>query len=88
MVSSYRLAGRYLLPDKVKRRKEDAMSQLINRFREDLQLAGYAKRSTESYGSSVLLLQRFYNKQLENITEEELRQYWLCCQTEFGWSAA
>jgi hypothetical protein len=57
-------------------------------FREDLQLAGYAKRSTESYVSSVLRLQRFYNKQLENITEEELRQYWLCCQTEFGWSAA
>jgi len=30
------------------------MSQLINRFREDLQLAGYAKRSSESYVSSVI----------------------------------
>ena len=88
MVSSYRLAGRYLLPDKVKRRKEDTMSPIIKRFKEDLQLAGYAKRSTESYVSSVLRLQRFYNKPLEDITEEELRQYWLCCQTEFGWSAA
>lgn len=64
------------------------MSHLIKRFKEDLQLAGYAKRSTESYASSVLRLQRFYNKPLENITEEELRQYWLCCQNEFGWSAA
>jgi integrase/recombinase XerD len=64
------------------------MSQLINRFREDLQLAGYAKRSSESYVSSVLRLQRFYNKPLEDITEEELRQYWLCCQSQFGWSAA
>ena len=64
------------------------MSDLIKRFKEDLQLAGYAKRSIESYASSVLRLQRFYNKPLENITEEELRQYWLCCQSEFGWSAA
>jgi len=28
MVPSYRLAGRYLLPDKVKRRKEDTMISL------------------------------------------------------------
>lgn len=64
------------------------MSHLIKRFKEDLQLAGYAKRSTESYVSSILRLQRFYNKPLEDITEEDLRQYWLCCQSEFGWSAA
>jgi len=64
------------------------MSDVIKRFKEDLLLAGYAKRSTESYVSSVLRLQRFYNKPLEDITEEELRQYWLCCQSEFGWSAA
>jgi integrase/recombinase XerD len=64
------------------------MSNLINRFKEDLQLAGYAKRSIDSYSSSVLRLQRFYNKPLEDITEEDLRQYWLCCQSKFGWSAA
>jgi len=58
------------------------------RFKENLQLAGYAKRSIEFYASSVLRLQRFYNKPLEDITEEELRQYWLCCQGEFGWSTA
>jgi hypothetical protein len=75
-------------PTRLKRRKEDTLSDLIKRFKEDLQLAGYAKRSTESYVSSVLRLQRFYNKPLEDITEEDLRQYWLCCQSEFGWSAA
>lgn len=64
------------------------MSDLIKRFKEDLQLAGYAKRSTGSYVSSVIRLQRFYNKKFEDITEEDLRQYWLCCQNEFGWSAA
>ncbi len=57
-------------------------------FKEDLQLSGYAKRSIEPYVSSVLRLQRFYNQPLEDITEEQLRQYWLCCQSEFGWSAA
>jgi hypothetical protein len=72
-------------PDKVKRRKEGTMSNLIQCFKEDLQLAGYAKRSIDSYASSVLRLQRFYNKPLENISEEQLRQYWLYCQSEFGW---
>jgi integrase/recombinase XerD len=64
------------------------MNDLIKRYKEDLQLSGYAKRSIDSYASSVLRLQRFYNKPLEDITEEDLRQYWLCCQSEFGWSAA
>ena len=64
------------------------MSNIIKRYKEDLQLAGYAKRSIESYASSVLRLQRFYNKALEDITEEDLRQYWRCCQSDFGWSAA
>jgi site-specific recombinase XerD len=49
---------------------------------------GYAKRSIESYAGSVLRLQRFYNKPLEDISEEQLRLYWLCCQSEFGWSVA
>jgi len=72
----------------VKRRKEDTMKNIISRFSEDLELSGYAQRSIQSYKSSVLRLQRFYNKPLEDINEEELRQYWLCCKNEFGWSSA
>ncbi len=53
------------------------MNSLIKRFKEDLQLAGYAKRSIQSYTSAVLRLQRFYNIPLDDITEEQLRQYWL-----------
>ena len=64
------------------------MNDLIKRYKEDLQLAGYAKRSIDSYASSVLRLQRFHNKPLEDITEEDLRQYWVCCQNDFGWSPA
>ena len=61
---------------------------IINRFTENLELAGYSPRSIQSYKSSVLRLQRFFNKPLEDINEEELRQYWLACKDEFGWSAA
>jgi integrase/recombinase XerD len=64
------------------------MSDIINRFKEDLKLSGYAERSIGSYISSVLRLQRFYNKPLEEITEEDLRKYWLSCQDETGWSSA
>jgi integrase/recombinase XerD len=64
------------------------MSDIIKRFKEDLQLSGYAERSIQSYISSVLRLQRFYNKPLEEVTEEELRKYWLSCQDETGWSPA
>ncbi len=64
------------------------MSKLIKRFKEDLQLAGYADRSIQSYTGAVLKLQRFYNQPLEDISEEQLRQYWLSCQNELGWSAA
>ena len=51
------------------------MSNLIKRFKEDLQLAGYAKRSIQSYTSAALRLQRFYNKPFHDITEEQLSQY-------------
>ena len=63
-------------------------NSLIDRFEQDLQLAGYAARSRQSYTSSVLRLQRFVQKPLEAITEEDLRQYWLACKADFGWSAA
>jgi len=64
------------------------MSDLITRFKEDLQLAGYAERSRQSYIAAVHRLQRFLQKPLEDITEEDLRQYWLACTSDFGWSAA
>lgn len=64
------------------------MSDMISRFEEDLQLAGYAKRSIQSYVAGVRRLQRFHQKRIEDITEEDLRQYWLTCKGEFGWSAA
>jgi len=64
------------------------MSELITRFEEDLQLAGYAERSRQSYISAVHRMQRFLQKPLDDITEEDLRQYWLACTSDFGWSPA
>lgn len=64
------------------------MTDLIKRFNDDLELAGYAQRSIQSYTAAVLKLQRFYNKPLENITQEDLRRYWLDCKEELGWSNA
>ncbi|PID78484.1 MAG: integrase, partial [Gammaproteobacteria bacterium] len=58
------------------------MSNLIKRFKADFQLAGYADRTIQSCTSAVLRLQRFYNIPLDSITEEQLRQYWLCCKNE------
>jgi len=52
--------------------------------KEELQLVGCEKRIVETYAKSVLRLQRFYNKPVEDITKEDLRQYWLCCESDFG----
>lgn len=54
----------------------------------DLKLRGYAKRSRQSYRRSLRQFQNFTNKAFEDITEEDLREYWLCCKEELGWSSA
>ena len=64
------------------------MSDMISRFEADLQLAGYAKRSIQSYAAALRRLQRFHQKRLEYITQEDLRQYWLACKAEFGQNPA
>lgn len=61
---------------------------LYDRFCEDLRLRGYAERSRQSYRRSVRQLQQFCSKSLEEITEEEVRAYWVCCRKEFKWSTA
>jgi integrase/recombinase XerD len=61
---------------------------LRNRFIADLKLKSYAKRSIQSYVRAMNQLQNFRNKALEDITEEELREYWLFCKEELGWGSA
>lgn len=64
------------------------MSKLINKFRQDLQPAGYAKRSIQAYIPTVLRLQRFCNKPVEEIVEEDLIAYWNSCTQECGWETS
>ena len=63
-------------------------SDLYDRYVTDLKLRGYAKRSRQSYRRSLRQFQNFTNKAFEDITEEDLREYWLCCKDELGWSSA
>ena len=52
-------------------------SDLYGRFIADLKLKSYAKKSEQSYMRAVRQLQNFCCKALEDITEEEVREYWV-----------
>ena len=58
------------------------------RFCENLKLKGYAKRSRQSYLRALRQLQNFFSKPLDEITEEEVREYWLYCKDELKWGTA
>jgi len=58
------------------------------RFVAQLRSRGYAKRSIQSYVRSVRQLQNFTCKSLEEILEEEVREYWLYCEDDLGWGKA
>ena len=63
-------------------------SDLYDRFVADLRLKNYQKRSVQSYLRAVRQLQNFACKAVEDITEEDVREYWLYCKEELGWGAA
>lgn len=50
---------------------------IARRFLEDLQLHGFAVRTQETYMRAVRVLAYHYHKSPDQITEEELRQYFL-----------
>lgn len=57
------------------------MSPLRERLTGDLKLAGYAKRTQESYLSVVVNLSKYYNRSPDQLTEEELRTFFLSLKT-------
>lgn len=63
-------------------------TEIYDRYIADLKLRGYTKRSIQSYQRAVRQMQNFCCKALEDITEEELREYWLYCKEELNWGAA
>lgn len=62
--------------------------QLLAKLDEDLKLSGYAKRSRQSYVRAVRQLMNFWSKPLEEIEEQQVREYWLHCKDELDWSGA
>ena len=53
------------------------MTPLRQRFIDDLKIAGYCKRTIESYVYSVSKLAQYFNKSPQYITNEQLRTYLL-----------
>jgi len=58
------------------------MSTLRQKMIEDLQLCGLSARTQESYLQTVSQLARYYHKAPDQISEEELRQYFLYLKNE------
>lgn len=53
------------------------VTELRRRMIEDLQLRGFSERSQEMYVRAVRQLAQHYHKSPDQITEEELRAYFL-----------
>ena len=53
------------------------MSPLRKRMTEDLQLKGYTQATQQSYLKAVCKLARHYGKSPDQVSEEELRTYFL-----------
>jgi integrase len=64
------------------------MTELRKRMLQDLQLAGYSKRTQDLYLRAVRLLAQHYNKSPDQISEEELRGYFLHVKNVRKWSRA
>ncbi len=58
------------------------MTPLRKRMIEDMQLRGLAERTQEVYVFAIRQLAEHYNKSPDQITEEELRQYFLYLKNE------
>ncbi len=62
------------------------MTDLLERLRADLQLRGYSVRTQEMYVRVVRLLAEHYSRPPDQISEEELRDYFLHVKNVKHWS--
>jgi integrase/recombinase XerD len=62
------------------------MTDLFNRFNEDLQLKGLSERTIDMYVRAVKQLTNHYQKSPEKISDEELRRYFLYNKNVRHWS--
>ncbi len=64
------------------------MTHLRKRMLEDMQLKGFSERTQECYARSVRQLAQHYNKAPDQISEEELRNYFLHIKKVKKWKRA
>jgi site-specific recombinase XerD len=64
------------------------MTKLRERMLQDMQLRGFSARTQECYVRSVRQLAQHYNKPPDQITEEELRLYFLHVKNVLKWKRA
>lgn len=62
------------------------MTDLLTRYTEDLQLKGMSKTTIKMYTRAVRQLTNYYQKSPEEISDEELRLYFLYNMNERQWS--
>ena len=62
------------------------MTDVFTRFKEDLQLKGLSQRTIDMYVRAAKQLTEHYQKSPEEISDEELRQYFLYNKNERKWS--
>ena len=63
-------------------------SKLQKKFIEDMQLRGYADRTQSSYLRAVRQLTNYWHLPAEEISEQQVRDYFLYCKNDAGWSAS
>lgn len=63
-------------------------STLQKKMVADLQLQGYKERTQKSYLRAVRQLENWCHQPAEEIEEQQVRDYFLYCRNEMGWSAS
>jgi site-specific recombinase XerD len=60
-------------------------NKINDKFIADMDLHGYAKRTKQSYLRAVRQLENFWSRPADELSEEEVREYFLYCKNELGW---
>ncbi len=63
-------------------------SKLQKKMVEDMQLRGYAKRTQTTYARAVRQLENYWHLPAEEVSEQQVRDYFLYCKNEAGWSGS
>jgi len=63
-------------------------SKLQKKMVDDLQLKGYAERTQTSYTRAVRQLVNYWHVPAEEVSEQQVREYFLYCRNDAGWSPA